>query len=188
MSGTTANCRWTVPSGHDQSKLDTAILPHLHCSEQLGDNFVSGRNCSSKNIERSVALLRMQVGPKCPFTMSVRPRRKRRTLAVGREGRALHARTGTRRKRRSFAAFRARERGGEIAWESTAGSGPAPPSRRPIYLRHSQSPLCLPLPPSSTVCYRRRPRPAKGRVGRVSFHPRRQGKLSTYARAGEIDG
>ena len=54
---------------------------------------------------------------------------------------------------------RARSRGGsgEIAWESTAGSGPAP-SRRPIYLRHSQSPLCLPLRLQQFVIDGRRPR------------------------------
>ena len=98
-------------------------------------------------LQKYRAVLRMQVGPKCPFTMSVRPRRKRRTLAVGREGRALPARTGTRRKRRSFAAFRARARRrrwrDSVGEHRSAGSGPAP-SRRPIYLRHSQSPLCLP--------------------------------------------
>ena len=140
-------------------------------------------------LQKYRAVLRMQVGPKCPFTMSVWPR-KRRTLAVGREGRALHARTGTRRKRRSFAAFRARAR--RRRWRDSVGEqrrqrpGAVASSNLSKALTIPSLSLSVSRPPSSTVCYRRPP--AKGRVGRVSFHPRRQGQLSTYARAEEIDG
>ena len=129
----------------DQSKLDIAILPHFYCSEQLGDSFVCGRNCSSKNTERC---------SECKWAPNAHLQ-----CLCGRGGRGARLRSDEKAARctrerehgesdaRSPLFARARRRRRDSVGEHrSAGSGPAP-SRRPIYLRHSQCPVSLSLSP-----------------------------------------
>ena len=158
-------------------------MPHFHCSEQLGDSFVCGRNCSSKNTERC---------SECKWAPNAHLQ-----CLCGRGGGAR-----LRSDERAVRATREREHGESDArpppfaravtrgrWRDSAGEHRRQRPGAAVASSNLSKALTIPslsAPPSSTVCYRRPP--AKGRVGRVSLHSRRQGELSTYARAGEIDG
>ena len=120
----------------DQSKLDIAILPHFYCNEQLGDNT---ERCSECKWAPNAHL-------QCLCGHGGRGARLRSDEKAARCTREReHGESDARSPLFARARRRRRDSVGE---HRSAGSGPAP-SRRPIYLRHSQSPLSVCLPPSA---------------------------------------
>ena len=154
----------------DQSKLDIAILPHFYCNERLGDNTERCSECKwAPNAH--LQCLCGHGGRGARLRSDEKAARCTREREHGESDARSPLFARARRRRRDSVGEHRRQRPGAVASSNLSKALTIP---------------SLSLPPPSTVCYRRPP--AKGRVGRVSFHPRRQGQLSTYARAEEIDG